>query len=95
MEDKKSKLLLQVRNIFEKLKTGDNSVLKCFKLVKLITNAENLAEINKTDKKIIPLQLDYVEKRDIDRMTLYSTDGPFQLVHADVGVQRLIQNTVW
>ena len=27
MEDKKSKLLLQVRNIFEKLKTGDNSVL--------------------------------------------------------------------
>ena len=28
---------------------------------------------------------DYVEKREIDHSTLYSFDGPFQLVHADVG----------
>ena len=27
---------------------------------------------------------DYVEKREIDHSTLYSFDGPFQLVHADV-----------
>ena len=28
---------------------------------------------------------DYVEKRDIDRSTLYSFSRPFELVHADVG----------
>ena len=28
---------------------------------------------------------DYVEKREIDRSTLYSFNGPFQLLHADVG----------
>ena len=28
---------------------------------------------------------DYVEKREIDRSTLHSYDGPFQLFHADVG----------
>ena len=33
----------------------------------------------------IPARADYVEKREIDRSTLYSFDGPFQLIHADVG----------
>ena len=33
----------------------------------------------------IPARADYVEKREIDRSTLYSFDGPFQLTHADVG----------
>ena len=28
---------------------------------------------------------DYIEKRDIDRSTLYSFSRPFELVHADVG----------
>ena len=28
---------------------------------------------------------DFVEKREIDHSTLYSFDGPFQLLHADVG----------
>ena len=27
----------------------------------------------------------YIEKRETDRSTLYSFDGPFQLIHADVG----------
>ena len=27
---------------------------------------------------------DYVEKREIDHLTLYSFDAPFQLFHADV-----------
>ena len=74
MEYKKPKLLIQARNIFEKLKTDDNSILfteekvtqylfeklkkkssysKDKELVNLITNVENLAEINKTDKKIL------------------------------------------
>ena len=30
-------------------------------------------------------RVDYVEKGEIDRSTLYSFDGPFQLIHADVG----------
>ena len=32
----------------------------------------------------MPVRLDYVEKTKIDRPTLYSFDGPFQLLHADV-----------
>ena len=32
-----------------------------------------------------PTITDFVEKREKDRSTLYSFDGPFQLVHADVG----------
>ena len=32
-----------------------------------------------------PTRVDYVEKREIDSSTLYSFDGPFQLIHADVG----------
>ena len=32
-----------------------------------------------------PTRVNYVEKREIDRSILYSFDGPFQLLHADVG----------
>ena len=37
------------------------------------------------DDNKVPIKADYVEKREIDRLTLYSFDGPFQLFHADVG----------
>ena len=37
------------------------------------------------DDNKAPTRADYVEKREIDRSTLYSFDGPFQLLHADVG----------
>ena len=104
MEDQKSKLLTQATNIFEKLKTNDNSAFftekkvtqhlfkklkessysKDKEFVNLIINVENSAEINETDKKIIPLRPDYVEKCDIDGSTLYSIDRIFQLVGADV-----------
>ena len=36
-------------------------------------------------KKKIPTRADFIEKREIDRPTLYSFDESFQLVHADVG----------
>ena len=36
------------------------------------------------DRKV-PNRADYVEKREIDRSTLYSFDGSFQLLYADVG----------
>ena len=32
-----------------------------------------------------PTRVDYVEKRETDRSTLYSFHGPFQLLHADLG----------
>ena len=45
-------------------------------LLKLIFLADNNLENEKVD---------FVEKREIDSSILYSFDGPFQLVHADVG----------
>ena len=32
-----------------------------------------------------PIRAEYIEKREIDRSTLYSSGGPFQLLHADIG----------
>ena len=32
-----------------------------------------------------PTRADFVKKREIDHAALYSFDGPFQLLHADVG----------
>ena len=32
-----------------------------------------------------PTRADFVDKKEIDRSTLYSFNGPFQFIHADVG----------
>ena len=69
----------------------DSKVLKNpkksnYEVDKLLYNIVNLAE-NKSlfnDNKA-PTRADYVEKREIDRSTLYSFNGPFQLLHADMG----------
>ena len=54
------------------------------KLLKLINVSENSIEgFNKNNNKI-SIRLDYVEKREIDRSTLYSFNSPFQLMHADI-----------
>ena len=50
-------------------------------LLKLILLADK-RDFSDDDKT--PTKADYVEKREIDRSTLYSFDGPFQLLHADV-----------
>ena len=58
--------------------------LKCLKdtrLLKLILSADN-KEFLDNDK--VPTRTDYAEKREINRSTLYSFDGPFQLLHANV-----------
>ena len=60
------------------------SYLEDKKLADLISRAENFDSINKNDLKTLLIRLDYVEKREIDRSTLYSADGPFQLAHADI-----------
>ena len=51
-------------------------------LLKLILSADNT---DQQDNDKIPARADFVGKRDIDISTLYCFDGPFQLIHADVG----------
>ena len=38
----------------------------------------------------MPTRADYVEEREIYRVTLYSFDGPFQLLYSDVGNLELL-----
>ena len=46
----------------------------------MILTFEKSDELNKSESKTVPLRLDYIEKQEID-----SVNGPFQLVHADIG----------
>ena len=87
--------------MFEKLKIEPKNVLfseekiekQLLKKQKISTYDKNnllLRLINISDQKIsdenIPsTRVNYVEKREIDRSTLYSFDGPFQLIHVHVG----------
>ena len=66
--------------LLRKLKRSTYDVDK--QLYKLVNLAESK---NFLDDGKQPTRADYVEKREIDRSTLYSFDGPFQLLHADVG----------
>ena len=51
--------------------------------LKLYNKVENVNI--KEEKEIIPTFLPFIEKkRDIDSSTLYSFNGPFQLLHADI-----------
>ena len=50
-----------------------------FKLVNLLNNNNVIFDVNNVNRT------DYVEKREIDRSTLYSFSRPFELIHADVG----------
>ena len=80
LETDPNNVLFSIDELLKKLKkslyTKDNQLLK---LVDLLQN--NIKKIN--DEKV-PIRLGYVEKKEIDRSTLYSFDGPFQLLHADV-----------
>ena len=83
--DEKSVLFSEEKlnlKLFKKLQKP--TYVKDKKLLKLINVAENsIEEFNKNDKKI-PIRLDYAEKREIDRSTIYSFNGHFQLMHADI-----------
>ena len=50
-----------------------------FKIVNLLDNNNVLFDSDRVNRT------DYVEKTEIDRSTLYSFSGPFELLHADVG----------
>ena len=83
--DKKSVLFSEEKlnlKLFKKLKKS--TCVNDKKLLKLINVAENtIEEFNKNDNKI-PIRLDYVENRKIDKSTLYSFNVLFQLMHADI-----------
>ena len=65
--------------MFKKLKKS--KYVKDSLFLKIILLAYNRLE----DEEKIPTRADFMKKLEIDRSTLYSFDGPFQLVHADVG----------
>ena len=65
---------------FKKLSYSKDKLL--LKIINLIEN--DIDQINKTREDQLPTRADYVEKREIDRSTLYSFNGPFQLLHATV-----------
>ena len=71
------------KGLFKKLKKSTYIKYKLFlKLINLIENGIDL--VNKTKDDKIPTRLNYVEKSEIDRSTLYTFDGPFELIHANV-----------
>ena len=51
-------------------------------LLKLVNLLEN--DIDQINDNEIPMRVHYVEKKELDRSTLYIFNGPFQLLHADV-----------
>ena len=69
----------------------DNRLLKRLKKSKYDVDRQWFRLVNLADTKNFlddsksPTWTDYVEKREIDRSTLYSFDFPFQFVHPDVG----------
>ena len=66
--------------LLKKLKKSSYDVDKqLFKLVNLADSTTFL------DDGKPPTRTNYVEKKEINRFTLYSFDGPFQILHADVG----------
>ena len=82
--DAKSVLFTE-ENINDKLlkKSEKLKYEKDIEFVKLFDRNVILLE---DEKRTIPIKTTFVEKKDdIDRSTHYSFDGPFQLLHADVG----------
>ena len=69
----------------------DDRLFKKLKQSKYVKDRELLKLVNLADSKyfldddIVPTRADYVEKREVDRSTLHAFDGPFQLLHAEVG----------
>ena len=78
--------------LFAKVSSINDKILKKLKKSRYNKDIEfeNLFKSNidflDAEKKSIPIKTTFVEKKDdIDRSTLYSSDGPFQLLHANVG----------
>ena len=81
--------------LFSEEKTDNRLVKKFLKKSKyakdpLLLKLIRLVEQSIDDEEKIPTRVDYVEKREIDWSTLYSFDGPFQLIRADIGYLELL-----
>ena len=69
----------------------DNKLLKQLKKLHYDVDKQLFKLVNLADSKKFlddgksSTRTNYVEKREIDRSTLYSFDGPFQLLHTDIG----------
>ena len=69
----------------------DKRLLLRLKKSKYTLDKQFFKNVNLLDEKSVIFnpesvdRTDYIEKRDIDRSTLYSFSRPFELVHADVG----------
>ena len=99
MKDDKKNFKI-ARSAFDKLKTDPSSVAFAEEIIdkKLLlklkkskyTEDKNVFKlVNLLESSVIfepdtVKRTDYVEKREIDHLTLYSFDAPFQLFHADV-----------
>ena len=60
--------------------------MKNEKDIEVVKLFDRNAIFSEDEKSTIPIKTTFVEKKDnIDRSTLYSFDGPFQMLHADVG----------
>lgn len=68
----------------------DSRLVKNLKKSKYETGKLLYKIVNLADSKLIfnddkaPTRADFIDKREIDHSTLYSFDGPFQLIHADI-----------
>ena len=69
-------------------KTKKSKYLRDSQLLKLLLLADNKDFL---DDDKTPTRTDYIEKREIDRSTLYSFDRPFHLLHADVQILEFLQ----
>ena len=98
-ESKKLFKILQAdvkRFLFTKENTNDKLLkkikkLKCEKDIEFFKLFDRNVHFLEDEKSTIPIKIIFVEKKDdIDRSTVYSFDGPFQLLHADVGNLELL-----
>ena len=82
--------------LFTKENTNDKLLkkikkLKCEKDIEFFKLFDRNVHFLEDEKSTIPIKIIFVEKKDdIDRSTVYSFDGPFQLLHADVGNLELL-----
>ena len=78
-------VLFTEENINDKL-LKKSEKLKYEKYIEFVKLFDSNVILLEDEKRTIPIKTTFIEKKDdIDRSTHYSLDGPFQLLHADVG----------
>ena len=73
------------KKLMNKLKRSKYETENLFYKLANLIDTKNVFDHDKA-----PTRTNYVEKKEFDRSILYSFDGPFQLLHADVGNLRFL-----